>query len=396
MECIAQVMKENMVACSDGEGEVGVNKLAVDQANHKKQSSSDASNKFLYSKANKEALVSNYIRRAQARGSRAKTLSGAIAFAKKNPVSVIEGWARMAVPASRAYFFSRRKIDFDPGSNWSHSPRVNRRAGALWAALRSGILMKNLAVHQQLPCDLTPDVGETVRQLAISHIERVLSERLWDCWPYRYSQSSWAGGHHAVTVTIGATPEAQGGSNRVWSKNGKWSGTDSFGEVTVTERCLHLLGPNLLIGGLLTLDCEAVGTREYQATWVEQGRGFALKMVSGWIIRGHHIEAGSLDEARHKVAKARRAKFLALAGARVQRYLKSAAFDLNQIQVTRQDSLAGGNCASGTDAFMTRFEEKIAGRSSISAAELLLWENSSATRAAVAVAVVRQGGDKKK
>jgi len=95
-----------------------------------------------------------------------------------------------------------------------------------------------------------------------------------------------------------------------------------------------------------------------------------------------------LAAARKKAATARHKRAMLLLYERVGKQL--AGYDLSAVSVTRADSLAAGNCASGTDSFIERFHEKLDGRIAVSAAELLRWRNDAHTRAAVSAAILRE------
>lgn len=203
-------------------------------------------------------------------------------------------------------------------------------------------------------------------------------------WPYRQSQSSWAGGDHYFRLYVGDAPGASGWSKRAWSRNGKWSGSDSHARITVTARCLREMQGRILIGDLVTADCEKVAPREYRATWVEQSKGFALKLVEGWVIRGQHIRAATLSAARKKARLERNAQASRLWSDR--RRVATLDQDLSRILVTRADSLAAGNCEAGTDAFIRSKLEFLGDAPAVRAAHLLIVQDSVYTRRAIAAA----------
>lgn len=343
-----------------------------------------------YSIGNKPVVSADYVARMRARGSSAKTLRGALRFAYVNREGCIPGLAclRPGVRVARVNSPSRQ-IDFDTRYNWSHAARVHARAQAVYALTASSdsLLGRLDACRSALP-QATEDLRLAVEAIAKSSIEHQVSRSLRQDWPYRQSTSAWAGGEHRVTVTIGELPQAVGDSTRAWSANGKWSGTNSSAAITVTERCLRNLGLRPVVADLLTLDAERVGPREYRVVWVEQGRGFALKTVEGWLIRGYHVAGGTLAAARNKAATARHKRAMLLLYERVGKQL--AGYDLSAVSVTRADSLAAGNCISGTDSFVERFREKLNGRTAIPAEELLRWRNDAHTRAAVSAAILRE------
>lgn len=343
-----------------------------------------------YGACTKPTVVADYIARMQVRGSSAKTLRGALRFASANMESCIPGLARLRPGACVAGVRSpSRHIDFDTRYNWSHAARVQARAQADYAltASRDSLVSRLDACRSALP-QATEDLRQAVEAIAKSAIEHQVARSLRQNWPYRQSTSAWAGGGHSVSVTIGERPQAVGDSERAWSANGKWSGTNSWARLTVTERCLRNLGLRPVVADLLTLDAERVGPREYRVVWVEQGRGFTLKTVDGWLIRGYHVAGGTLAAARKKAAMARHKRAMLLLYERVGKQL--AEYDLSTVSVTRADSLAAGNCSAGTDSFVERFREKLDGRTAIPADELLRWRNDARTRAAVSAAILRE------
>ncbi|WP_432258032.1 hypothetical protein [Cupriavidus sp. TMH.W2] len=345
-----------------------------------------------YSIQNKALVVAEFIARMQARGSSAKTLRGALRYARSAMEGGIPGLAllRSGKHATEGRWLSRR-INFDTQHNWSHAARVQARAEAIYALTAcGGSLLERLDACRSVSPRATPDLRRAIEEIATSAIERQVAAVLSYDWPYRQSSSTWAGGKHNVTVSVDDHPSASGDSERAWSANGKWSGTNSTATLTITERCLRNFGLMPVVTGLLTLDAERVGHREYRAVWVEQGRGFSLKTVEGWIIRGYHVAGGSLDAARRKAAAARHQRLMTLQSGRVEEKFRSRVYDLSSVMVTRGDSLAAGNCSAGTDSFIERFKKQLAGRTAVSAEELLQLRNDSRTRAVVSAAILRR------
>lgn len=347
-----------------------------------------------YSLPNKEAVVAEFIARMQARGSSAKTLRGALRYARNAMGGGIPGLAILhsrkdAVESSGL----SRRVDFDTQYNWSHAARVQARAEAIYALTAcGGSLLDRLDACRSVSPKATSDFSRAIEEIATSAIERQVAAALSNDWRYRQSTSSWAGGDHSIKVSVGEQPSASGDSVRAWSTNGKWSGTNSQATLTMTERCLRNLGLRPVVAGLLTLDAECLGPREYRAVWVEQGRGFSLKSVEGWIIRGYHVRGGSLATARKKASTARHQRLMTLLSARVGERFGKGGYDLSTVQVTRADSLAAGNCDAGTEAFIERFSAQLDGRTAVSAEELLRLENDTFTQAAVSAAILRARG----
>lgn len=104
---------------------------------------------------------------------------------------------------------------------------------------------------------------------------------------YKVSQSGWAGGEHATNVRIGH-PAASGSSSRVWSKNGKWSGSNSSHTFTVPLDWLARVANRGMASVFerLCLDAEPIPgpwpqgvTKAERVILVEQGRGFEVTAV---------------------------------------------------------------------------------------------------------------------
>lgn len=334
----------------------------------------------------RSTAAARIIRKAAEAGSHATTVAGALAFLHAHLPRPLAGLVHLGSPESQPPVKASRADGPDshiPGIAWTHGARAERRARALADRLIETAPTRVLRALARRRTRLTPDVLKRATTLLSQAIARRLAKHLAEHWPYRRSESAWAGGGHSVKVTLGPEPGADGGSERAWSRNGKWSGTNSYANLCITQRCYDALGTDLLIGGLVTLDCEAVAPREYAAAWAEQGRGFELKVVRGWIVRGYHVTGGTLEAARRKAAKARRERLATL-------YIKRLglkALDLAVVHVNRADSLAAGNCSAGTDSFIR--SHALEGRGSVPASELLALADNVETRAAVLRAAAR-------
>lgn len=144
--------------------------------------------------------------------------------------------------------------------------------------------------------------AQTLRERAAVRV-RNAAYLSWKTADYKRSGTSWAGGEHTVSVAIG-TPCAIGDSTRVWSSNGKWSGSNSSHALRVPLRWLVNVERRgiAVVDGLFTLDAEPIGgsTSLLSATWVTQGRGFTLNVVQG--ILGYDGKTW-----RHKTTKKRAA-----------------------------------------------------------------------------------------
>lgn len=112
-----------------------------------------------------------------------------------------------------------------------------------------------------------------------------------------------------------------------------------------------------LIGGLYTIiKGDRIKREGMKATWCIQGRSFTETcMVDGYLVRGEHIAAKSLEEAK-RINKANRAKAL-VSLMRERRRNALRDMELSKIDVTISDSINGGNCQFGTDNFRQKVED---------------------------------------
>lgn len=316
---------------------------------------------------------------AQSRGSRATTRGGAKRFLLENLPEPLPGLVRLRTPARWGTVPAGRSLaqHCDP-----HVARARALARRLSADSPGYPAWGQFAARAGHP--LTADVIEWLDELTLEAWRNAALNELLHRWPYRRSSSGWAGGDHYIRLDIGDVPGARGWSDKVWSRNGQWSGTDSHARLTVTTRCLRAMAGRIVVGDLITLDCESVGPREFRATWAEQSRGFDLKLVEGWIIRGQHVKASSLASARKKARRERNAQASNLWAERTR--VAGLEQDLSRIQVTRADSLAAGNCKAGTQNFIRSRLGFLKNADSIRADHLLAIEDSKFTRRAIAAA----------
>lgn len=203
-----------------------------------------------------------------------------------------------------------------------------------------------------------------------SQIERTSATRLAAIIPlvpgrlYRQAQSSWAGGKTSWCFVLSGTPKAWGNSDRVWSNNGKWSGNNARLGIHLSYFWLRDVAsvPGLRdAGGMLTTHAKLISSNCWQASWVRQGRGFDLIAESGFIIQAEDntwVHAKTEKAARQLAAK-RTVPYLAKLAAKNSEHASRAAYlrtlsaeDIinlyPDVPVRVGDSIAAGNCASGT------------------------------------------------
>lgn len=201
---------------------------------------------------------------------------------------------------------------------------------------------------------------------------------------YRTPSSRWAGGNVYLEVKVGE-PFATGGSHRAWSANGKWEGRDaSFVVAVMVNWRRHVRDAGLaIIHNLLTTRAQEIeapagapaGTTWWAASWIRQGRGFALHAESGVIVcdwNGEFMHAESVEKALRVLRQRYAAEQAAARRAELVAWLQAASDDeiiarYGEVVVRRSHSVKGGNCPEGTDQWIARH---LPGRESITIAEL--------------------------
>lgn len=217
------------------------------------------------------------------------------------------------------------------------------------------------------------------------------ADMLEDYWPFRRSHGRWAGGEHNVTVKLGE-PGCIGYTQKVWSGNGKWSGTDSYAELTVTPGALVHFPDLKTADGSVILDAELIAPREYRATWVVQSAGVNIRPQSGWIIRGYHSTVSTLEGARKAAAAARRKQYAVAIKARyAARDKRHQLAPLAGVYIDLADSLRAGNCRPVTMQFADEVWRKIgaSGPCAVRADVVLSIRDDMYTRRALSAAQTR-------
>lgn len=109
------------------------------------------------------------------------------------------------------------------------------------------------------------------------------------------------------------------------------------------------------VAGVLTFYRGKFNRQGMTCEWVEQGNAIAdLRTVKGFLVRGEHIQAKSLAEAKKINAEKRARQTLDILNKRAKTAEKKAA--LAGYMFTFADSLAAGNCRPGTQSFKSRVE----------------------------------------
>jgi hypothetical protein len=154
------------------------------------------------------------------------------------------------------------------------------------------------------------------------------------------------------------------------------------------------------VGGVLTFIRGTEIKREGQiCEWVVQGQVYTDTYIKkGYLVRGEHIEAKSLKEARKINARNRKAAAEALIAERAK--INARNNKLDKVVVTFEDSLNCGNCEPGTESFRKRVSlEKGEDVEMLNAKEVLAYGKKFGlemyAKRAVASALKREKNNKK-
>ncbi len=140
-------------------------------------------------------------------------------------------------------------------------------------------------------------------------------------------------------------------------------------QFTMIKRGFHLTikkGYSIrLVGGLITFYRGEFKRDGMACEWVEQGRAIAdIATKKGYLVRGEHIEAKTLKEAKRINAEKRKQQTLELLNVRAKRAQKAAEKkqrmeELAKYMFTFDDSLNAGNCRPGTQNFKNLVEKEV-------------------------------------
>ena len=243
-------------------------------------------------------------------------------------------------------------------------------------ALREGSVFKRVAGAQDIRAALRPLVKKwrtkredreklnrtitfpTLRQRIESRTINEARNSFASC-SYKVSDSSWAGGDHNLSVAIGTSVSASGGSERAWSTNGKWSGTNSWHKISIRLNWIPSVKNRGLavVDDMFTLEASPVaeklknGESACRAAWIAQGRGFDLNVERGILYRrgnGAWQHAGSLAAARAQANKREKAELVASLTPDQREKL------LDLVTVEIRDARSAGLCQTGIDDWRNR------------------------------------------
>lgn len=195
---------------------------------------------------------------------------------------------------------------------------------------------------------------------------------------YKTHSSRWVDVDNVIRVYLAEDkiPSVKYDSWTVWHKKHPWKGTSANYTFNIP------LGWDVsFIGNLLTF------TKGKKAFWVKQARGCDISLVEGYLYKGYHLEksrAKNYKDAVLKITAKRNKTAKELLRSRVIKNI-----DLKKVWIGVQDSYNGGNCAAGTENFVSKIKKQFGEIGGIRADYLLEIEDSMFTRRAVNVAKMR-------
>lgn len=115
-----------------------------------------------------------------------------------------------------------------------------------------------------------------------------------------------------------------------------------------------------IVGGLLTFYRGKFSRDGMAVEWIQQGRSIAdITKHTGFLVRGEHIQANSLREAKRINADHRAMKLARLLNIRKRVERREEMKANGSLMITFSDSLKAGNCRPGTQEFKNKYEAAI-------------------------------------
>lgn len=179
---------------------------------------------------------------------------------------------------------------------------------------------------------------------------------------YRQSGSRWVGGERTIEISVGTEPNASGASEKVWHDKKVRSGTNSHLCVTFAPTWYTDIkrAGLAIVGGLVTTHAIKVEEGLWEAAWVEQGRGFTLRVGRGYIARS--TDGTTLAHGKTPASAQRSANLQSPAGvqtarekearevAEMERALQTG--ELDDVTITFAHARQAGLCEPGIRSWL--------------------------------------------
>jgi hypothetical protein len=141
-------------------------------------------------------------------------------------------------------------------------------------------------------------VSNTIEEKIISAYDDALSNYLHARWPFRHTEKYGVGAE-----VVG--DEADIAVESYLDKDGH-EYPISVADIKITTKTLHAVGiDGLIADGRVIVHAQNIAwpsDKAYRAIWLEQSRGYALKTISGFYIRGHFVATDDKAKA-YRVAE---------------------------------------------------------------------------------------------
>lgn len=167
---------------------------------------------------------------------------------------------------------------------------------------------------------------------------------------YRCTNTKWAGGNNTFNISDKVYTSSK--VKKVWSKNGKWSGTDVDFSINISKTwysSVYLKGIHELEGMLTTHAQEIPGNdniRLFKAKWIEQQKGYSIRQSSGYIAFNEEFGAYHSPSAKSAInGLRRRMNTNTRPEIPLMSYIRKK---YGKLLVSLKDSLSVGNCENGT------------------------------------------------
>lgn len=264
------------------------------------------------------------------------------------------GWSvctEKMIPEGAGY---RRAYD---SGKW-HITEVEGTAAQL-AQLKKAMEKKAKELRKKMPEDLTAyykEIDEAAKaQAKADRLHRAevarIEKRIVSTWDFPLKDVLC---RIRTGANVGKCDAYESDHNSIECKEDfeKYSNSIRFWKVT-RNFTLHLRKGCFIhiVGGVITFaKSNRIDRNGIACEWIEQGKSIAdIRTISGYLVKGEHIEAKNLEEAKQINAQHRAeilTRTLRQRRAKAQREAKSA-----NIIITFADSLNSGNCRPGTQAF---------------------------------------------
>lgn len=251
-------------------------------------------------------------------------------------------------------------------------------------ALEKAMLKRSKKLRAKMPENLEEYYKDIDAQAAAGRRAKAAAERVDAKIRKMLKADGWMYGKVSVYETIRkgehySTHKAKYGDNNgiVCKEVVDWDGYSKSCKYPMINRHFTLTVKKgwhvFKAGGLITFVKSAKIDRAGMACeWIEQGKAIAdIKTVSGYLVRGEHIEAKSLKEAKAISAEHRAMQIARLLSSRKKAQRRAEQKENGTLRITFADSLNAGNCRPGTSEFKKKYEEAIGhDATSISIADL--------------------------